>query len=70
MMMCQVKRLAGVLILVLLFTNAGAQRAYETFGRNRIQYKDLDWKYLSSENFDLYFYGERKKTAQEALQYL
>ena len=70
MMMCQVKRLAGVLVLVLLFTNAGAQRAYETFGRNRIQYKDLDWKYLSSENFDLYFYGERRKTAQEALQYL
>ncbi|MBI1768953.1 MAG: PD40 domain-containing protein [Bacteroidetes bacterium] len=68
--MSQVMKLGGVVVLVFLFTNAGAQRAYETFGRNRIQYKNLDWKYLSSENFDLYFYGERRKTAQEALQYL
>ncbi len=63
-------RLAGILILVLSFSGIEAQRATETFGRNRIQYKNFDWKYLSSENFDVYFYGERKKLAQEALQYM
>jgi len=70
MIMSQVKKLAGVGLLFFLFTGASAQRAYETFGRNRIQYKEFDWKYLSSENFDLYYYGERKKTSQEAIQYL
>jgi len=63
-------RLAGILILVFSFSGIEAQHASETFGRNRIQYKGFDWKYLSSENFDVYFYGERKKLAQEALQYM
>jgi hypothetical protein len=63
-------RLAGVLLLAFSFSTLSAQRAYETFGRNRVQYKEFDWKYLSSENFDVYFYGERKKLAQEALQYM
>ncbi len=69
-MMKRTIQLAGVLFLLFLFTDTNAQRAYETFGRNRIQYKEFDWKYLSSENFDVYFYGERRKLAQEALQYM
>jgi hypothetical protein len=66
-------RLAGILVLLFFlfsFSGVNAQRAYETFGRNRVQYKDFDWKYLSSENFDVYFYGDRKKLALEALQYM
>jgi hypothetical protein len=63
-------RFAGMIVLVFSFSGITAQRAYETYGRNRVQYKDFDWKYLSSENFDVYFYGERKKLAQEALQYM
>ncbi len=63
-------RLTGILVLLFAFSLLSAQRAYETFGRNRVQYKDFDWKYLSSENFDVYFYGERAKLAQEALQYM
>ncbi|HTH57949.1 MAG TPA: hypothetical protein VL728_18000 [Cyclobacteriaceae bacterium] len=69
-MMNRVQKWGWIVVLFLLYTSVDAQRAYETFGRNRIQYKTLDWKYLSSENFDLYFYGERRKAAQEALQYL
>ncbi|HLZ16848.1 MAG TPA: hypothetical protein VKQ08_07400, partial [Cyclobacteriaceae bacterium] len=69
-MMRRMCRLAGILVLFFSFTGSNAQRAYETFGRNRVQYKDFDWKYLSSENFDVYFYGERRKLAQEALQYM
>ncbi|HEV8515288.1 MAG TPA: translocation protein TolB, partial [Cyclobacteriaceae bacterium] len=69
-MMRRMCRLAGILALVLSFSSIEAQHASETYGRNRIQYKSFDWKYLSSENFDVYFYGERRKLAKEALQYL
>jgi len=59
--------LAGVLFLI---QGAVGQQALETFGKNRIQYKRFDWKYLSSENFDVYYYGERRTVARESLQYL
>jgi Tol biopolymer transport system component len=52
------------------FSKLNAQQSLEVFGQNRIQYKKFDWKYLSSENFDVHFYGERKKAAEDALQYL
>lgn len=60
--------LAGILLLI--FNESFSQQALETFGKNRIQFKRLDWKYLSSENFDVYYYGERKLVAQESVQYL
>lgn len=47
-----------------------AQSAREVFGRNRIQYKKFDWQYISSENFDVYYYDNRRRVAQEAIQYL
>ncbi len=56
--------------LLLSFDWAAAQQAREIFGQNRIQYKNFEWKYLGSENFDVHFYGERRKVAEEALQYL
>jgi WD40-like Beta Propeller Repeat len=49
---------------------AQGQQAREIFGKNRIQYKNFEWKYLSSENFDVYYYEDRRKVAGEALQYL
>ncbi len=61
-------------IVAILFsgvvTGLFAQQAREVFGKNRIQYKNFDWNYLSSENFDVHFYGSRRKVAEEALQYL
>lgn len=62
----------GVLALFVLcfLMESNAQQAREVFGQNRIQYKEFDWKYLSSENFDVHFYGERRKAAEDALQYL
>ncbi len=63
-------RFCGVVGLLIYFLPAQAQQARETFGKNRIQYKEFDWKYLSSENFDVYYYEDRKKVAGEAIQYL
>jgi hypothetical protein len=61
---------AITLFLLLSFESVVAQQSREVFGQNRIQYKNFDWKYLASENFDVHFYGERRKVAEEALQYL
>jgi len=50
--------------------SGGAQQARETFGTNRIQYKEFRWSYYTSENFDIYYYDERKKVATEVANYL
>lgn len=55
---------------LILSVSAIAQQAREVFGKNRIQYKEFKWQYLSSENFDVYYYDDRRKVAQEAIQYL
>lgn len=60
----------GMLMLGASYQTANAQQARETFGKNRIQYKLFDWQYLSSENFDVYYYDNRRKVATEAIQYL
>jgi hypothetical protein len=61
---------AITLLLLLNVSDAKGQQAREVFGQNRIQYKKFEWNYLSSENFDVHFYGARRKVAEEALQYL
>ena len=57
------------LIFVAVF-QVDAQYAQETFGKNRIQYRQFDWQYLSGENFDVYYYDNRNAIAQEALEFL
>ena len=47
-----------------------SQQTREKFGQNRIQYKAFDWKYLSSENFDVYYYGDRRVLAREVSEFL
>jgi Tol biopolymer transport system component len=59
--------------LALIFfalTGSHAQYTPETFGKNRIQYRQFNWQYLSGENFDVYYYDARKAVAQNALEYL
>ena len=29
-----------------------------SFGQNKVQYRDFDWKFISSPNFDVYYYGD------------
>src|SRR5688500_471879 len=57
-------------IILLLPILSEAQQAREVFGRNRIQYKKFDWVYISSENFDVYYYDNRRAVATEAIQFL
>lgn len=63
----------GLILLSLLCgfsTTLSAQQARETFGKNRIQYRQFDWQYISGENFDVYYYDAQKQTATNALEFL
>lgn len=60
-----------VLILMVAFQAAFAQQmTLEKFGRNRLQYEHFDWRYLSSDNFDVYFYQGGEKIAKDITLYL
>jgi hypothetical protein len=42
----------------------------EQFGQNRIQYKIFEWRYFSSENFEIYYYENGADIAREAAKFL
>ncbi len=46
--------LSFLLLLFVLFSNA--QTAQTTFGKNRVQYAQKKWKYISTKNFNVYYY--------------
>jgi Tol biopolymer transport system component len=48
---------ATVALLLGLESTASAQY----FGRNKVQYKDLDFQVLKTEHFDIYFYPEERE---------
>ena len=39
---------------------------YNDYGKNRIQFKLFKWKYLSSENFNIYYHDNGKRYAEIA----
>src|ERR1044071_2325280 len=61
--------LASVLVSFIA-ENVNAQYIPEVFGKNRIQYRQFNWQYLSGDNFDVYYYDARKAVAQNALEFL
>ena len=66
------KSLASLFFLVCLFSaySVQSQGYEEPFGKNRIQYKSFDWKYFSSENFEVYFYGKSETLAKKTIEYI
>lgn len=36
----------------------------QSFGQNKVQYKEFDWSLISSPNFDVYFYGDDTHLAE------
>jgi hypothetical protein len=55
---------------VMLLIPGFSQMTSETFGRNRVQYRQFNWQYVTSDNFDVYYYDDRRRVATEATQYL
>lgn len=60
------------LLLIGLFLFSGfqvhAQTAQDAFGKNRIQYRDFTWKYLSTNSVDLFYYDEGETLAQHSIE--
>lgn len=60
------RKLIGYLLLVaLLIATAGGASA-QVFGQNKVQYKDLDWAVIETDNFEVYFYAGEREAAMDA----
>jgi Tol biopolymer transport system component len=62
-----------VLITVLFIgfiPQASAQFDRERFGKNRIQHKNMEWSFYSSNNFEVYYYDGGQANARMAIDYL
>jgi hypothetical protein len=46
-----------LLLAVLFYLPVFSQSSQEPFGKNRVQYKSFDWKYITTNNFEIYYYG-------------
>lgn len=58
-------RRTACFLLLSLLTLAGSLFAQEEFfGKNKVQYKDFDWSYIQSPNFDIYFYEDEYDLAK------
>jgi Tol biopolymer transport system component len=66
------KRLIVVLLVIVMVAPValGQKLGGTTYGKNRIQYKDFDWFYYSTDNFDVYYYAGGKENAKIAIEYL
>ncbi len=61
------KILLPALILGVLLTSSGlSQEVY--FGKNKVQYRDFDWEYIQTPNFDIYFYADQLEMAKFAAE--
>lgn len=46
------------------------QHYYTKFGHNRIQYKDFQWVYYSTTNFDVYYYEGGQEYAKQVIDFM
>ena len=58
-----------VILFLLASVSVRAQLAPEPFGKNRIQYKKFDWEFISTQNFNVYYYDGGKANAQLTADY-
>jgi len=58
-------RTISVIVLLLATTSGSAQFSGElAFGKNKVQYERFRWKYIQSDNFDVYFHENGDYTAR------
>ena len=69
-MMLKIRFLFWALLLVSLPGSVMAQFDQERFGKNRIQHKNMDWYFFSSNNFEVYYYDGGQTNARMAIDYL
>ncbi len=54
----------GLLLLTIISAPFFLKAQY--FGRNKVQYETFDFKVMKTEHFDIYFYPENEKSAEQA----
>lgn len=54
----------------LIAGGAFAQFDQERFGKNRVQHKEFEWYFYSSNNFEVYYYDRGGANAKMAIEYL
>ncbi|MGQ0561653.1 MAG: DPP IV N-terminal domain-containing protein [Gemmatimonadota bacterium] len=64
-------KLRRSLLVLLALMSATLPAAAQTvpFGKNKIQYREFDWRILPGEHVDVYYYPEEVDVARLALQY-
>jgi Tol biopolymer transport system component len=57
---------AAALCLVLfgVIHNAFAQREVSRFGKNKVRYTKIQWRYFTTPHFEIYFYDKAERTAR------
>ena len=50
-----------ITVIVLFATNL---LVAQSFGQNKVQYRNFDWSFITSPHFDIYYYGEATDLAQ------
>ena len=45
-------------IIFIIFLMASTMLNAQSFGQNKVQYRDYDWQFISSPQFDVYYYGD------------
>src|SRR5690242_1929304 len=49
------------LVVFAILASAAAPASAQYFGRNKVQYKKLDFQILKTEHFDIYYYPEERE---------
>jgi len=61
--------IVGILMLLSSMQQSFAQFRENQFGKNRVQYKKMEWNYISTTNFDIYFYDGGYDIAKLSAEY-
>ena len=59
-----------VSLTMMIVGQAWSQSTKEVYGKNRVQHKNLIWRFFSSENFDIYFYDGGQENARVATEFM
>ena len=54
-------RRTALALTALLIATSGSTASAQYFGRNKVQFKKLDFQVLKTEHFDIYFYPEERE---------
>ena len=65
-----IKKISFLLPILIFLVNDFALAQFFYFGRNKVHYEEFDWKILSTEHFDIYYYGEMEYIAEIGANYV